>query len=328
MSDTLDGEGTVRIAVIAGTGTAAKRILPALASSRKAVVCAMHGRSQEKLAGVRAAFPEVATFTDIDEMLSTTTPDAVFVASPPMLHLEHCVKAFEYVSHVLCEKPLADDLRDGQALVDHAALDGRTLVVAHHLRHQDAASAMRDIVAQETLGPAITASARWTFALNKDSSNAAWKLSAPGAGLGPLLDTGVHCVDLAEYLFGSPADAVRLASETGLTGSLLIRHAGGPLVEVTASWEAAATANDLSIAFERGSILAPGFFAEKSCPMITVTGPGGEVRKVFGEQNLYRNEMEAFADLVAGRTEGHQPLTTAREALKALRAILNTPDQA
>ncbi|GAA1983465.1 Gfo/Idh/MocA family oxidoreductase [Catenulispora subtropica] len=319
MSDT---DEPVRIAVIAGTGTAAKRVLPALASSRQVSICAMHGRSQEKLAAISTAYPEVATFTDIDEMLSTAEPDAVLVASPPMLHIDHCIQAFRYVSHVLCEKPLADDLRDGEALAELAAVDGRTLAIAHHLRHQQAATFLRSLVAQGSLGPAIAASARWTFALNKASSNAAWKLASSGAGIGPLLDTGVHCVDMAEYLFGRPAEAARLASESGLTGNLVMRFESGPLVDVTASWEAAATANDLSIVFERGSVLARGFFAEKSCPAITVTGPEGELQKTFGEENLYRNELEAFAASVRGQADGREPLTTAEEALAALRAIL------
>jgi hypothetical protein len=52
---------------------------------------------------------------------------------------------------------------------------------------------------------------------------------------------------MAEYFFGSPVASIRLASESGLTGSLVLRYESGPLVDVTASWEAAATANDLSI---------------------------------------------------------------------------------
>ena len=61
-----------------------------------------------------------AVVADWKQLIARDDVDAVIVSTPPSLHAEMCIAAAEAGKHVLCEKPLALDSREGQAIVDAA----------------------------------------------------------------------------------------------------------------------------------------------------------------------------------------------------------------
>src|SRR5581483_5281087 len=77
-------------------------------------------------------------FGEFASALSILRPDAVCIATYPDTHAAMCIAAMRAGADVFVEKPLADDLRGAEEIVEIAHATGRTLLVGYILRHHPA----------------------------------------------------------------------------------------------------------------------------------------------------------------------------------------------
>jgi len=70
-------------------------------------------------------------YSDYDQMLEETRPYVVHVITPPQTHLCLAAKALDAGCHILVEKPLAVDSKDGQYLVDYAVRANRKMTIGY-----------------------------------------------------------------------------------------------------------------------------------------------------------------------------------------------------
>jgi predicted dehydrogenase len=119
--------------------------------------------------------------------------------------------------HVLCEKPLAPAVADGQAMAGAARRAGRVASIGYTYRRSPAVSAIRDELASGRLGEPVHFSghAWYDYALDP-LTPMSWRYRG-GTGTGILADTGSHLLDLAEYLCG-PVGEVRGALFSTVVG--------------------------------------------------------------------------------------------------------------
>ncbi len=82
-----------------------------------------------------AAACAVPWFADIGGMLAAGKPDAVIIATPNSLHVEHGLAAVAAGLPTLVEKPIADSVAGARRLVEAADAAGVPLMVGHHRRH-------------------------------------------------------------------------------------------------------------------------------------------------------------------------------------------------
>src|SRR5262245_10514852 len=119
-----------------GLGDAARhhaRALGALAAAGEITWAAACGRSEER---ARAFAPEgVEAFGDLATMLDRARLDALIIATPDGLHVEHALAAIAHGVHVLVEKPLALDVGGARRVIEAAQEAKRALDVGYQLRH-------------------------------------------------------------------------------------------------------------------------------------------------------------------------------------------------
>ena len=140
-------------------------------------------------------------FDSIDAMLAGVDLDVVTIASPPFAHADQLHAALAAGKHVLCEKPLALDVAQAQAMRDAASRAHRVVAIAHELRFLPCVIAMRELIANGHLGAlreievtSFTSALRAT----SDRPPSWWFDRARGGGqTGAMLS---HLVDLAIYL--------------------------------------------------------------------------------------------------------------------------------
>src|SRR5262249_33212517 len=109
-------EKPIKIA-IAGGGYGRKVALPVYAESKEFEPVAVWSRRPER-AGERAGEAGVGLGrADFDELLSVPGLEAVHVATPVATHVPFAVAAAERGLHVMCEKPLADNLEGARRIV-------------------------------------------------------------------------------------------------------------------------------------------------------------------------------------------------------------------
>ncbi len=139
---------------------------------------------------------------DYRDLLADPTLDAVSVTTPNKHHLKPTVDALNAGKHVLCEKPLAMDGDEARAMCRAARASGKILQVALQMRFGGPARFARDYIDAGHMGEVLYARAQalrrrgvpgWGVFIDKEQQ-----------GGGPLIDIGVHILDLTLFLMGHP----------------------------------------------------------------------------------------------------------------------------
>ncbi len=163
-----------------------------------AAVCDVVPERAEEVAqrfGARQVFSDYAT------MLASGL-DIVDVCTQNRLHCPVTLAALKAGAHVLVEKPMAMNAREARKMVETAAQHRRKLMVAQHMRFQSDSEYLKGMVEQGCLGDIYTAKANYLrqrgvpgwgrFHIGKESLG------------GPLIDVGVHILDLCLWWMGFP----------------------------------------------------------------------------------------------------------------------------
>jgi predicted dehydrogenase len=188
---------------IIGTGIGRQHLrgYSQLPQARVAAICDVHPERAQALA-TEFALPDVQIYGDYHQMLAEAGLDAVSVCVPNALHAEVVLACLNARVHVLCEKPLAMNAAQAQQIVDAAQASGKFCMISQVLRFRDdvlelkrRAASIGDIYYVRTTARRARGIPKW----------GGWFTRKQLSGGGPLIDTGVHVIDLAWWLSGQPA---------------------------------------------------------------------------------------------------------------------------
>lgn len=115
-------------------------------------VRAVVGRDREKTRKRAAQFEVPLALVSIDEALALPDVEAVTIATPPHTHAPIALRALEAGKHVICEKPFARDVEEGQRLCDAAARAGRVALVGTEFRFDAGQAMLARTVASGVIG--------------------------------------------------------------------------------------------------------------------------------------------------------------------------------
>ncbi len=185
-----------------------------LLDCENAVLAAVADLDEKRLQTYRDELGADALFSDYREMLKRVKPDMVVVALPNYLHKPVAIDAMQAGAHVLCEKPMAMTIEEAQAMLDVAQSCDRRLGINFSQRFMPANRALKQLADGGALGAAYHAYCSWT---RRDGipGFGGWFGQRELSGGGPLIDLGVHRIDLCMWLMGHP----RVISVSGVTHS-------------------------------------------------------------------------------------------------------------
>ncbi len=125
-----------RVAVI-GTGFSDQVQIPGFRLHPRFKVVAVAGRNSRRTQAVAEKFALAKWYTDWREMIGSGKKDfdAISIVTPPYLHREMTLTAFEAGLHVLCEKPMALNVEEAQQMLDVARKTGITAMIDHEFRY-------------------------------------------------------------------------------------------------------------------------------------------------------------------------------------------------
>jgi len=315
----------LRVAIVAATGTARKRLIPAIRERNLCTIVAIQGRNPGKLAALASDYSIPHCFIDAEKMLDETKPDFVFIGSPPVLHQEHIGICVERNIPVLCEKPLCLSAPVATEIESLLASHNTYFRLAHHLRHQPGITALRNIISGNAYGKLLRVAMQWAFWLNETSANASWKLDKSTGGPDAFYDAGVHAVDLMLYLLPRPtmvtAIGRRSRFRTTVDNVSALVLCGDVTVELTASQSTQCPLNSLTLDFEEATINIPHALSEKSFTRMEINSPGTVAAEEFDAVNLYGAEIEDFMAVVEGNASVGTTIQEACLAVHILEAI-------
>lgn len=148
-------------------------------------------------------YPNAAVYTDYKELLKDESIDAVDICTPNYLHSIIAVDAFKAGKHVLCEKPDAIDVTEVLKMKNAADEAGKVLMVIRNNRFVNASQYAKKFVEDGKMGEIYCGRCGWQRRRGIPGKGG-WFTTKEQSGGGPLIDLGVHMIDLAIWLMGNP----------------------------------------------------------------------------------------------------------------------------
>jgi predicted dehydrogenase len=148
-----------------------------------------------RLFGETAGLKAASLFSDY-RLLLKESPDIVVVSTWTNTHSPITIAAAESGAKVIvCEKPIAHDIKDAHKMIDACALHGTTLIINHERRYDGRYRTVKKLLDMHSIGE--IRSIRGSLATRGLSS-----CSDPKLGGGPLLHDGTHLIDMIAFLAG------------------------------------------------------------------------------------------------------------------------------
>ena len=200
------------------------------------------------------------SYTEAAALVADPDINAVYIASPHALHLEHVTMAARAGKIVLCEKPMGTSAAQAQAIVDVCKEHNVPLAVAYYRRFWPITRAIKHLLADGAIGQLLQVRVQLADYFNPDPSRP-WLTNSADSGGGVLANAGSHWIDLIRFLIGevTEADAYALHTrkwETEDTVSALLETAGGVPVQLNLTLQSPVNIHDMDFIGTEGRIHA------------------------------------------------------------------------
>ena len=198
-------------------------------TEHKPVLKAVCARNEENVNAFANTWGYESTETDWKTLIARPDIDAIDICVPNNLHHEIAMAAAAAGKMILCEKPLAMDVAEGEQMCQAVEKAGVGNMVWYNYRRVPAVTLAKQLIDQGRLGRIFHYRANflqdWTIAEDVPQGGAAlWRLDVDAAGSGVTGDLLAHCIDTALWLNGSIKNVTamtetfvkeRVHSETG-----------------------------------------------------------------------------------------------------------------
>lgn len=214
MSTPRDPSQPLTIGVL-GCANIARQFIRDVAPSTSVRLAAVASRDAQKAAAFAAENRIERSHGSYEALLADPAIDAVYIPLPNSMHAEWAIKAADAGKHILCEKPLALNRGEAEAMFEAAASNGVTLLEAYPWWFQPQTQAMLALIEEGSIGEVRFIQACFGFKLGGAPSNI--RLDA-GLGGGALLDAGSYPFSLIRLVMGCAPSRVTAVASSGPSG--------------------------------------------------------------------------------------------------------------
>ena len=329
---------TLGVGIIGGGGIARGAHQPGFAAQPNVDIVAVADPVDGRAGDFARDYDIPHAYTDYRDLLKRDDVDVVAVATPPFAHAEATIAALEAGKHVFCEKPMAMNVAEAQAMADAAERAGRILAIDFQTRFSRDARRAHELVAGGHLGAPHFARAT----MLRQAGVPTWGTftSKAANGGGALIDIGVHALDRALYVLGHP----KPLSVWGAVGRPFGNRGG--VTNRWGSWDTSTYDVDdfafAGIRFEGDLILLLEcswiLRIDKNVERLTVSAADGglEIKplRVFHDRDSFHStetydptgetrqeHVISIADFISAVRQGVEPTVTAAQGVMVTRIV-------
>jgi predicted dehydrogenase len=235
--------GKLRVAAL-GMGWWSDVLADAIKRSDKLEIVACFTRSPEK----RSAFADkynCRPAASYEELLGDPSIEAVINTTPNNVHLETTEAAARAGKHVFLDKPIANTVREGQAIADACSKAGVVLALGYQRRRESHFRWIKAEIEAGRFGKLVQAECNISRDRLGRIDQSSWRYSAAGMPGGVMLQIGIHYVDVLEFLMGPVKSVSAQLAQLVLPGdnpdvaNMILRHENNALSNLTASYASA-----------------------------------------------------------------------------------------
>ena len=241
----------LRIAII-GCGGIAQTHIGALKDIPEAEIVAGVDIKPDRLEVMADKHGVKACYSDWKKMLKEVKPDAVSICTPNGVHAQPAIDAAKAGCHVMVEKPMAMNPDECKRMIDASKKAGKKLSVGFQYRYHPNSQFLTRARDENTFGKVMFVKCQALRRRGIPNWGVFGQKQLQGGG--PMIDIGVHVIEMAHYVMGSP----KPISASGNTWTYLGDKASN-VASMWPNWDYKTyTVEDLAIGqirFENGSIL-------------------------------------------------------------------------
>lgn len=314
----------VRYAVIGLGHIAQAAVLPAFRhAQRNSRLAALVSGKTKKLRefGRRYGVERLCGYDGVDELMASGEIDAVYIALPNNMHKEFTVRAAHAGLHVLCEKPMAIDVRECEQMIRAAQRANVKLMIGYRLHFEPANLEAAQVARSGKLGDLRFFTSEFSMQVRENNI----RLEREKGG-GPLYDIGIYCINAARYCLAEEPVEVWATAATSrdrrfseIDESVIgtMRYKDERLASFTCSF-GAADRSTYSITGTRGSVTVDPAYEYAEGLSYKLKSGERERNKKFAKSDQFAAELLYFSDCVLN---DRSPEPSGEEGLADVRVI-------
>ncbi|CAF3922714.1 unnamed protein product [Rotaria sordida] len=315
----------VRYAVVGAGSIAQSAFMPGIletTNSEMTVLCSDDAEKRDQLAKQYNLIPY--SYDEFDKMLDNHECDALYIATPNFLHINHVVPALEKGYHVLCEKLMGCSVEECETMMAAQKKSGAKLMIAYRLHCDPGNLEVLERVRKGDFGDPRIFISMHTQNLRPDNHRAKY-----GFDCGPVPDMGPYPINGSRTMFGDEPIEVQAMglknSEHNLemeydTVAVNMKFPRDRVASFVVGYSTVLTTFYRIIGTQGEIIVDPAFNFDKAVSYTTRFGEGGEdeKKKNFPKVDQFGGETEYFSDCILKNIE---PEPNGEEGLLDTRVV-------
>lgn len=291
---------------IVGTSWITEAFIDAASHVKDLKLNAVYSRNEERAKEFAKKYNVDNIFTDMNKMGKSDVIDAVYIASPNVLHAKHSKIFLKNKKHTLCEKAVASNVRELEDVIATAKKNNVLFMEAMRTTVVPSISVIKNNLyklgtIRRYIGNYSQYSSRYDIFKSGELPN----IFNPKFSAGSLMDIGVYCIHPLVLLFGPPKDLVAnghiLSSGVDGLGSILLKYDEMEAIIIHSKITNSYIGSEIQ--GEKGNMIIDKIHHPEEIRIIYNNGEIEEISVKETMPNMYY-EVEEFARLIKeGRVE-------------------------
>lgn len=303
--------------IIGAGGIADRRTIPAILKDENCQITAVMDRVESVAKSIGEKYG-VKYFTTQEEMLNSVECDAVYIGTPVSCHFDQAMYALKMGKHVFMEKPITLKAKEGEKLLKAFKKANKQLTIGYMMKYHNLHQKAKELVDNGEIGNVNDVRAQ--FSCWYPDIKGAWRQNKKLGGGGAIMDLGVHCIELIEYILNDDIESVKAIYSTRTFnyevedgGVIIFKTKKGVLghIDVNFNIPDLASESKLELYGDKGYIICTNTLAQEEKGVLKhLYAPQGEYdasqnrqvlqpKEYFGEEgDLYLKQIQNFIKTV------------------------------
>ncbi len=309
---------------VLSTARITSAVIPGIRASKRSNLLAVASRSQEFADAFAKKWKIPQAYDSYEALLADPEIDIIYIPLPNHLHVEWTIKAVEAGKHVLCEKPIALNVEDADAVASAAKKHGRVVAEAFMYRHTPQTLKVEEIVNSGSLGTLKLLRGSFAYMMTYEGNIRA----EPTMGGGSLWDVGCYPISYMRTVFGAEPLEVfgwQLIGPTGIDDTFVgqLRFPGEVYGQFDCSFVTPFYVN-MEFVGSEGTLIVPKPYKPGLNEEILLARDGKtQTIKVKGEE-LYLGEVEDMVDAILLGKTPRISLEDSRANIATIKALFES----
>jgi predicted dehydrogenase len=234
----------LRVAIM-GLGSYANRVADAMKDCKRAKITGVISGTPSKIKDWQGRFgipdKNCYNYENFDAIKNNPDIDAVYIITPNALHHPQCLRVAAAGKHVICEKPMSINAKEGREMVEACKKAGVHLLIGYRMHFEANTKEIVRMRRDGELGKIMYFQGLSGFIIGDPTQ---WRLNRELAGGGAMMDIGIYAINGSRYMIGE--DPIWVTAQETKTDPVKFKEGVDETIQFQMGYPGGAVASCLS----------------------------------------------------------------------------------